>query len=113
MAITLLFNFLLNHPSADVPYPWQRVLDIPSNLLYYYHVETGFVIYDFRPYVNFGEGVFMENDIGFNFTDHEVAQHINSEDFQNVPSLLLFRCACSGSENELMESKEVVDGLKV
>lgn len=46
--------------------------------------------------MNFGEGVFMENDIAFNFTDHEVAQHLNNEDIQNAPSLLLFRCACTG-----------------
>ncbi|KOM58033.1 hypothetical protein LR48_Vigan11g106600 [Vigna angularis] len=98
MAITLLFNFLSNYPSSHVPYPWQRVLDIPSNLLYYYHLETGLVIYDFRPFVNFGEGVFMENDIGFNFTDQEVCQQLNNdyENFLNAPSLLLFCCACSG-----------------
>jgi len=68
------------------------------NLLYYYHLETGFVIYDFRPYVNFGGGVFLENDIGFSFTDEEVLHQLNNniQDFVNVPNLLLFCCACSG-----------------
>ncbi|XP_027905537.1 uncharacterized protein LOC114165084 [Vigna unguiculata] len=98
MAITLLFSFLSDYPDAIVPYPWQRVLDIPSNLLYYYHHETGFVIYDFRPFVDFGEGVFLENDIGFSFTDDEVVEQLrnNYEDFMNSPSLLLFCCGCSG-----------------
>lgn len=69
-----------------------------TNLLYYFHMETGFVIYDFRPFVNFGGGVFLENDIGFTFTDEEVLQQLSDhiEDFMNVPKLLLFCCACSG-----------------
>ena len=71
---------------------------LQSNLLYYYHHETGFVIYDFRPFVDFGEGVFLENDIGFSFTDDEVVEQLrnNYEDFMNSPSLLLFCCGCSG-----------------
>ncbi|CAJ1948554.1 unnamed protein product [Sphenostylis stenocarpa] len=98
MAISMLFNSLSNDPNGYLPYPWQRILDIPTKLVYYHDYETGFVIYDFRPFVDFGGGVFLENDIGFSLTDDEVLEQINNnlQDFLSAPRLLLFVCACSG-----------------
>jgi len=68
-----------------------------NKLVYYRHNETGFVIYDFRPLVNFGGGVFFENTIGSSFIDQEVLHQINNlEDFHNIPRLFIFCTSCSG-----------------
>jgi len=68
-----------------------------KNLVYYRNNETGFVIYDFRPLVDLGGGVFFENTIGSRFIDQEVLHEIsNLQDFQNIPRLFLFSTSCSG-----------------
>ncbi|KAL5180623.1 hypothetical protein HKD37_01G001712 [Glycine soja] len=96
MNTTVLFNFLLNDRECTVPFPWQAIIDI-QNLVYYRNNETGFVIYDFRPLVDLGGGVFFENTIGSRFIDQEVLHEIsNLQDFQNIPRLFLFSTSCSG-----------------
>ena len=68
-----------------------------KNLVYYRNNETGFVIFDFRPLINLGGGVFFENTIGSRFIDQEVLHEIsNLQDFQNIPKLFLFSTSCSG-----------------
>jgi len=68
-----------------------------KSLVYYHNNETGFVIYDFRPLVDFGGGFFFQNTIGSRFIDQEVLHQIsNLQDFQNIPKLFLFSTSCSG-----------------
>ncbi|KAG5069178.1 hypothetical protein JHK85_001555 [Glycine max] len=70
---------------------------LKKNLVYYRNNETEFVIYDFRPLVDLGGGVFFENIIGSRFIDQEVLHEIsNLQDFQNIPKLFLFSTSCSG-----------------
>ncbi|RDX78164.1 hypothetical protein CR513_41591, partial [Mucuna pruriens] len=54
MAISTLFNFLLNNPNAPVPFPWERIIDIQRRLIYYRHNGTGGMIFDARRLVNVG-----------------------------------------------------------
>ncbi|KAG5060474.1 hypothetical protein JHK87_001503 [Glycine soja] len=97
MDTSVLFNFLLNDQECPVPFPWQAIIDIQKNLVYYRNNETEFVIYDFRPLVDLGGGVFFENTIGSRFIDQEVLHEIsNLQDFQNIPKLFLFSTSCSG-----------------
>ncbi|KAG5060129.1 hypothetical protein JHK87_001158 [Glycine soja] len=97
MDTSALFNFLLNNLDCPVHFSWQAIIDILKSLVYYHNNETGFVIYDFRPLVDFGGGFFFENTIGSRFIDQEVLHQIsNLQDFQNIPKLFLFSTSCSG-----------------
>ncbi|KAK7279169.1 hypothetical protein RJT34_24215 [Clitoria ternatea] len=88
-----LFNFIMNDPNAPVPSPWERVVDLQGRIIYYRHGVTGFMIYDFRPLVNFGGGVYLEmveDPLGFNEIMREV-RHL-----MGLPTLYLFCTDCAG-----------------
>ncbi|XP_029124761.1 uncharacterized protein LOC114915005 [Cajanus cajan] len=94
MDTSILFNFLRNNTDVSVPFPWERVLDIQKELVYYRHCESGFVIFDFRPLIDFGEGICLENSTGCSFIDQEVIHQLISDN-QGSKGLFLFRTSCT------------------
>ncbi|KAJ1382127.1 hypothetical protein SESBI_44537 [Sesbania bispinosa] len=100
MDTSILFNFLLNDPDGPVPSPWKRVCDIQTKLIYYSHNETGLMVLEFRPSVNIGGGVRMENSFWSTFIDEPI-YHLMIRDHQNshaLPRLFIFRTSCIGTD---------------
>ncbi|OMO99347.1 hypothetical protein COLO4_13335 [Corchorus olitorius] len=56
-----LWTFLVNSPDRAVPWPWERVIDLQTEVLFYRNDLSQSLVFDLRNRVNLGGGMFYEN----------------------------------------------------